>query len=453
MLDTMAQRILSISGLRGIVGDGLEPGYLVDFASALGTMFEGGTVVLSRDGRSSGEMIRHAVLSGLLATGCRVIDLDIAATPTCGILVRQWNAAGGVQITASHNPIEWNGLKPFAPQGSVFDHALGSRLISLLESRQFRFRDATRQGTYERMPDPHAPHLTRVLELVRPELIRGRRFKVVLDCTHGAGGLLGPRLLEALGCEVHLLGGAPDGQFEHTPEPIAQNLTQLCDEVRRVGADLGFAEDPDADRLAIVDEHGHYIGEELTLALCVDHLLKTRKGPVVVNGSTSRTTADLAARHGCTFARSHVGEANVVAKMQELGAAVGGEGNGGLIDPQIGWVRDSFASMAYVLNELATRRGPLSAWVAELPQYVIVKDKVTCDRSLVDQACTALRKRFADAEATAGDGLRLDWSDRWVQVRGSNTEPIVRVIAEAPEATAAHTLCREALDVVRGISG
>jgi len=449
----MAQRILSISGLRGIVGDGLEPGYLVEFASALGTMFEGGTVVLSRDGRSSGHMIRHAVLSGLLATGCRVIDLDIAATPTCGILVRKLRAAGGVQITASHNPIEWNGLKPFAPQGSVFDHDLGGRLLGLLESRQFQFRNAVRQGTHEVMADPHAPHLARVVELVEPARIRGRKFKVVLDCTHGAGALLGPRLLESLGCEVHLLGGTPDGLFEHTPEPIAQNLTQLCDEVRRLGADLGFAEDPDADRLAIVDEQGRYIGEELTLALCVDHLLKSRKGPVVVNGSTSRTTADLAARYGCSFARSHVGEANVVARMQELNAVVGGEGNGGLIDPQIGWVRDSFASMAYVLNELSTRQGPLSSWVKELPQYVIVKDKVTCDRALVPSACAELQRKFSDAEGTTGDGLRLDWSDRWVQVRGSNTEPIVRVIAEAPDAETARQLCQSALEVVSGVAG
>ncbi|MFN8857784.1 MAG: phosphoglucosamine mutase [Planctomycetaceae bacterium] len=449
----MAQRILSISGLRGIVGNGLEPGYLVEFASALGTMFDGGTVVLSRDGRASGHMIRHAVLSGLLATGCRVIDLDIAATPTCGIMVRHLRAAGGVQITASHNPIEWNGLKPFAALGSVFDHVLGSRLLALLESRQFGFRDAIHQGTHEVMADPHALHLQRVLELVEPARIRGRRFKVVLDCTHGAGALLGPRLLESLGCEVHLLGGTPDGRFEHTPEPVAQNLTQLCEEVRRLGADVGFAEDPDADRLAIVDERGRYIGEELTLALCVDHLLKTRRGPVVVNGSTSRTTADLAARYGCSFARSHVGEANVVAKMQELDAAVGGEGNGGLIDPQIGWVRDSFASMAYVLNELSTRRGPLSSWVQELPQYVIVKDKVTCDRSLVEKACGELQRKFSDAGTTTGDGLRLDWSDRWVQVRGSNTEPIVRVIAEAPDAEAAQELCRAALEVVRSVAG
>ena len=445
----MAQRILSISGLRGIVGDGLEPGYLADFACALGTMFEGGLVVVSRDGRSSGGMIKHAVLSGLLATGCRVVDAEVASTPTCGVLVRELDASGGLQITASHNPIEWNGLKPFTPAGSVFDQTFGERLLSLLQSRDFRYQKVQGIGGVEQLPDPHAPHLRRVLELIDAGAVRDRRFRVVLDCTHGAGALLGPRLLETLGCEVHLLGGTPDGRFEHPPEPIEQNLTGLCHEVRRLGADLGFAEDPDADRLAIVDEQGRYIGEELTLALGVDHVLKQRRGPVVVNGSTSRTTADLATRYGCAFHRSYVGEAHVVAKMRAIGAVIGGEGNGGLIEPRVGWVRDSFAAMAYVLAELAQRSQPLSQWVAELPDYAIVKDKVECERSLVGRACRALQQHFADAAPEEGDGLRLDWSDRWVQVRSSNTEPIVRVIAEAPDADQARALCSEAMDVVR----
>ncbi|MCY2963480.1 MAG: phosphoglucosamine mutase [Planctomycetota bacterium] len=447
----MPQRILSISGLRGIVGDGLEPGYLVDFASALGTMYDGGTVILSRDGRSTGPMVKHAVLAGLLATGCRVLDADIASTPTCGVLVQHLKAAGGLQITASHNPIEWNGLKPFGPGGSVFDQARGEQLIELLRSRAFKFRDGHHLGTIERLADPHAPHLDRVLALVDATAIRARKPKVVLDCTHGSGGLLGPRLLETLGCEVHVLGGTPDGLFEHTPEPTEQNLTGLCAEVRRLGADMGFAQDPDADRLAIVDENGRYIGEELTLALCVDHVLKTRRGPVVVNGSTSRVTADIAAKYGCDFQRSHVGEANVVAKMQALEAVIGGEGNGGLIEPKVGWVRDSFVSMAYVLAELATRRQPLSTWVAELPKYTIVKDKVTCDRAFVERACAALKERIPAEKAQEGDGLRLDWSDRWVQVRGSNTEPIVRVIAEAPDGDLARELCRQAMEIVRDV--
>ncbi len=445
----MAERILSISGLRGIIGDGLDPEYVTRFAAALGTIFDGGTVVLSRDGRSTGEMVRHAVLSGLLATGCKVVDLGIASTPTCGVLVTHLKAAGGLQITASHNPIEWNGLKPFAPIGGVFDAALGQRLLAALEQPP-NYRRWDGLGSVETMHNGAMVHLDRVMSLVSVGAIRQRKFKVVLDVNHGSGAILGPRLLEELGCEVTVLGGTPDGRFEHPAEPLKENLTDLATKVQQLGADVGFAEDPDADRLAIVDNTGRYIGEELTLALCVDHILaRGQKGPVVVNGSTSRVTADLAAKYGCVFHRSAVGEANVVAKMREVNALIGGEGNGGVIEPKVGYVRDSFVSMAYVLEGLAQRTAPLSQWVDQLPQYTIVKDKLHCPRERVTAACDALRKAYGDATATEGDGLRLDWPDRWVQVRASNTEPIIRVIAEAPGDAVAKKLCAEAIQLAR----
>jgi phosphomannomutase len=420
----VTQRILSISGLRGIVGDGLDPVYVTQFALALGTLAGGGSVVVARDGRSTGQMLKHAVIAGLTAAGCRVLDAGIASTPTCGVLVRDRKAAAGLQITASHNPVEWNGLKPFSAAGSVFDEALGRRLIGLLETQSFALSRWDRIGTVEELPDPSAPHWNRVLQCVAAAAIRARKPRVVLDCNHGSGSVLGPRLLESLGCEVTVLGGTPDGLFEHSPEPLKENLTGLCDAVREHGADVGFAQDPDADRLAIVDNTGRYIGEELTLALCVDHILSrtSEPGPVVVNGSTSRVTADIAAKYGREFHRSYVGEAHVVAKMKAVGAILGGEGNGGVIEPKVGYVRDSFIGMAYVLEGLAQRGGELSGWVDVLPRYTIVKDKLTCPRERVDAACTALRKAFADATATEGDGLRLDWPDRWVQVRASNTE-------------------------------
>jgi len=443
----MAERILSISGLRGIVGDGLDPEYVTHFAAALGTMFDGGTVVVSRDGRSTGEMLMHAVLSGLLATGCRVIDLGIASTPTCGVLVTHLGAAGGLQLTASHNPIEWNGLKPFSPMGGVFDAELGRKLLHQLEQPAI-YRSWQGLGVVESCARGAEVHLEKILQLVDVAAIRRRKFRVVLDVNHGAGAILGPLLLETLGCQVTVLGGVPDGHFEHPAEPLKENLTGLADVVRNNGAEVGFAEDPDADRLAIVDETGRYIGEELTLALCVDHILSQQRGAVVVNGSTSRVTADLAARYGCDFHRSHVGEANVVAKMREVTALIGGEGNGGIIEPKVGYVRDSFVGMAYVLDGLAKRTAPLSTWVDSLPSYVIVKDKLHCPRELVEPACAALRLAFADATATEGDGLRLDWPDRWVQVRASNTEPIIRVIAEAPDEETARSLCNEGKVIV-----
>lgn len=446
----MATRILSISGLRGIIGDGLDPVYATQFAAALGTIFCGGRVVLARDGRSTGPMIHHAVVSGLLATGCEVLDAGVCTTPTCGVLVRHHSAAGGLQITASHNPIEWNGLKPFAPDGSVFNRELGQQLLTILESGSVAWKPWSEVGRLTLLEDPSRVHLDKVLSLVDVAAIRKRKFRVVLDCNHGSGAVGGPRLLEELGCDVVVLGGTPDGKFEHIPEPVEKNLGELCHAVVAHKADVGFAQDPDADRLAIVDGSGRFLGEELTLALAADFVLERRKGPLVVNGSTSRVTADIAAKHGCAFHRSYVGEAHVCARMRSVSAVLGGEGNGGVIDPQVGYVRDSLVSMAYVLAGLAAgKKKSLAAWADSLPFYTIVKDKLDCPASAVPAACDALRTAFPEAEARDGDGLRLDWSDRWVQVRASNTEPIIRIIAEAPETEDAVRLIDQAMHVVR----
>lgn len=445
----MATRILSISGLRGIIGDGLDPVYVTRFAAALGTMLCGGKVVIARDGRSTGPMIHHAVVSGLLATGCEVLDADVCTTPTCGVLVQHHRAAGGLQITASHNPIEWNGLKPFAPDGSVFNKDLGQQLLSILESDSISWKSWSQVGRVTRLEDPAAVHIERVLSLVDADAIRRKKYRVILDCNHGSGATCGPRLLEALGCEVIVLGGVPDGRFEHIPEPTEKNLGDLCRAVVEHKAHAGFAQDPDADRMAIVDNSGRYIGEELTLALAADFVLAHRKGPFVVNGSTSRMTADIAAKHGCQFHRSFVGEAHVCAKMRSVQAVLGGEGNGGVIEPAVGYVRDSLVSMAYVLAGLTEKKKTLAKWADSLPFYTIVKDKLTCPPEAVPAACEALRKSFPDAEARDGDGLRLDWADRWVQVRGSNTEPIIRIIAEAPETSDAVTLIDQAMKVVK----
>lgn len=444
----MSTRILSISGLRGIIGDGLDPVYVSQFAAALGTIFCGGKVVVARDGRSSGPMLHHAIVSGLMATGCEVLDAGICTTPTCGVLVRHLNAAGGIQITASHNPIEWNGLKPFSPDGSVFNRELGQQLLQLLESGEILWKDWSGIGRLTTIADPSAPHIEKVLKLVDVDAIRKKAFRVVLDCNHGSGATCGPRLLEALGCEVIVLGGIADGRFEHIPEPVEKNLGDLCRAVTDNKAHVGFAQDPDADRLAIVDNTGHYIGEELTLALAADFVLEKRKGPFVVNGSTSRVTADIAAKHGCQFHRSFVGEAHVCAKMRTVHAVLGGEGNGGVIEPAVGYVRDSLVSMAYVLAGMTAKKKMLAKWADSLPFYTIVKDKITCPPEAISAACDALRATFADAEARDGDGLRLDWPDRWVQVRGSNTEPIVRIIAEAPQTKDAVALCDAAMKAV-----
>jgi phosphomannomutase len=387
----------------------------------------------------------------LCAIGRSVLDADIAATPTTGVLVRSCGAAGGIQISASHNPPPYNGLKLFDARGQVIAADAGQRVSERFRRGEVPWVSYDRIGHVEPVRDALTNHLAAVLATVSVERIRERRFRVVLDANHGAGSLLGRQLLAQLGCEVHILGDHPDGRFDHPPEPTAENLREVCHAVTGFHADVGFCQDPDADRLAVIDERGRYIGEEYTLALCLDHVLRERPGPVVTNCSTSRMAEDLASRYGVPFIRSAVGEANVVAAMQHHGAVFGGEGNGGPIDPRVGFVRDSFVGMALILAALVERQLPVSSLADSLPRYAIYKEKTSVAPEQVAAALVALERHFAAATASRLDGLRLDWPDRWLLVRSSNTEPIVRIIAEAPSQESANSLCAEAARVIAGV--
>jgi phosphomannomutase len=435
--------IVSVSGIRGIVGEGLTAEPSLAFAAALGTYAGGGRIVLSRDGRPSGAMLRHAVLAGLLGAGCEVQDVGVTPTPTCGVAVRNLHAAGGIQITASHNPAPWNGLKLFGADGRVLPAAEGQKVQTLFAARRFRRAAWSSLGTVAECLQAEAWHRERVLAQIDVARIRTRRLRPFLDANGGAGGPAGRHLLEALDARPVCIGCGADGVFAHEPEPTADNLREVCPRVAREGADVGFALDPDADRLALIDETGAYVGEELTLALAVLFRLGQEKGPVVINMSTSRVVEDLALVFGCPCHRTAVGEANVADKMREVGAVIGGEGNGGVIDPRVGLVRDPFIGMGLVLNLLAETDRKLSEVVANLPAYAIVKDKYTVERERLPRLFAVLEERWTDARANRLDGLRLDWPDRWLHVRPSNTEPIVRVIAEAPRPDEARRLCAE----------
>jgi phosphomannomutase len=305
-------------------------------------------------------------------------------------------------------------------------------------------------GSVQPCEDTTTDHLGLVTAVVDLERIRRFGYHVLLDSNHGAGAILGRRLLEHLGCRVTVLGAEPTGVFTHPPEPTAENLVTVGEQVRAANAVVGFCQDPDADRLALIDASGTYIGEEFTLAICVDHVLRSRKGPVVTNCSTSRMTEDLAARHGVPFFRSAVGEANVVDLMKARGAVFGGEGNGGPIDPQVGFVRDSFVGMALVLDAMSSQGESLSQLVARIPRYAIHKSKVELPRERIAAALDALAASAPDAACDRLDGLRLDWPGKWLLVRASNTEPIVRAISEAPTAAEAAELCERAERVLRG---
>jgi len=391
-------------------------------------------------------MAKHAVLSGLLAGGCRVIDIGVCATPTATLMIEHLRADGGIMVTASHNPIEWNALKFFRADGMYLNAEESRDLMNLYYSGQFTSAGWDELKAVQRREDAEDLHVQKVLTILDRDLIRSKNFKIALDCCNGAGSGISQKLLNALGCEVVKIHCTPDGYFPHKPEPVTANLKDLCKFVKESGADVGFATDPDADRVAIVDETGTSIGEETGLALCTRFVLSQAKGtkrPVVLNMSTSRMTEDVALEAGCEVVRTPAGEVNVAEKMKELGAIFGGEGNGGIIDPRIHCGRDSIIGMGLALEAMARSGLSMGTLVSTLPQYHMVKTKIECPPALGRTRVRALRAQAEGARVDTRDGLRLDWPDAWVQLRASNTEPILRIIAEARTEQRAKELVEE----------
>ena len=437
--------MVSVSGIRGRVGEALTPEIVSTFAAAFGVWAlrqsdDGGqrssgpsrSIVVGRDSRVSGPMFHRAVLSALQSVGCRVIDVGLAPTPTIQLAVEAHHAAGGLAITASHNPVEWNALKFIGPTGLFLEAHEGMAMRAIAEGVIPR---ATwdRLGAVESDVEAIERHLAGVLALpyIDVDAIRRRKFRVALDCCHGAGATIMPALLERLGCRVSAIGLETDGRFPRPPEPVAENLGELERLVRDSGADIGLAVDPDVDRLALVDETGRSIGEDYTLALAARVVLERQPGVVVTNLSTSRIVDDVAAAAGGTVVRAPVGEVNVATRMRDDGALVGGEGNGGVIVTELHLGRDAPAGAALVLQLLAQAGVPLSDIVGQYPRYSIVKDKLDRPNGSLEAVYGALTSAFIDADVDRQDGLRFSWPDRWVHVRPSGTEPIVRVIAEA----------------------
>jgi len=441
--------IVSVSGLRGIVGGSLTPDVAVRYVAAFAATLPPGPVVIGRDGRTSGPLLAAALIESLTRSGRDVIDCGIAATPTVGIVVRQEQAAGGVQISASHNPAAYNGLKLFSAEGRVLPAAAGAEVLRRFQAPASSAEPAgplaTRTATV-RVVDGGPAHVALVAKIVNVEAIRRCRPRVWLDAGHGAGSRVARPLLEHLGCDVVIEGGEPDGCFEHMPEPTADNLAEMLPRIRLARADIGFFQDPDADRLAIATADGRYIGEEATVALAVEAVLAKTPGPIVVNCSTSGMAAMIAAQHGEACHVSAVGEANVVDAMLAAGAILGGEGNGGVIDPRVVLVRDSFVAMALVLERMCTAGGSdgrltsIERLTQMLPHLVMKKTKLDLSPETRGPALAAALDRigraFPDAEMSRLDGLRLDWTGGWLLVRASNTEPIVRIVAEAADAAA-----------------
>lgn len=442
----MSELIISVSGLRGIVGETLTPEVAMRFVAAFSSKLPEGPIIVARDGRSSGPMLSKAILAGLTACGRDCIDIDVAATPTVGVLVCERGAAGAVQISASHNPPPYNGIKLFGSSGRVLDAVTGAAIRDAYLAGEADWVSFEKLGNVSVDEDAHLPHLNKVLATVDVEAIQAARHRVLIDSNHGAGSILGKRLLEALGCQVVAVGDTADGNFAHVPEPTAENLTGIADQVQKENCVVGFCQDPDADRLALVDADGRYVGEEYTLALCVQRALsdKATQGPVVINGATSSMSEWLAKQASVPSHRSAVGEANVADMMIANEAAYGGEGNGGPIDPRVGYVRDSFVGMAQILDLMTSTKKSIGQLCDELPTFHIHKAKATVSADRLPALFESLQEKYSDATAQTGDGLRLAWDDRWLLVRGSNTEPIVRFIAEASSEAEAVSMCDEA---------
>ena len=437
--------MVSVSGVRGRVGEALTPEVIARYAAGFGAWAiargKGRTVVVGRDSRVSGPMFHRATLAALQSVGADVIDVGLAPTPTIQLAVEHHHAAGGLAITASHNPIEWNALKFIGASGLFLDGDEGRAMRAVADGTIPRAAWSA-LGAVREDRDAIARHIAAVLALPMIDVarIRARKFNVALDCVHGAGGAIMPALLDQLGCTVTAIGLETDGRFPRPPEPVADNLGDLEALVKESGAEIGLATDPDVDRLALVSDRGRAIGEDWTLALAARLVLRSRKGPLVVNLSTSRIMDDVAREAGASVVRAPVGEVNVAIRMREERAAIGGEGNGGVILSELHLGRDAPVAVALILQLLAEDRVPLSQIVARYPKYSIVKDKLDRPAAPLDAVYAALRKAFADASADTQDGLRLAWADRWVHVRPSGTEPIVRVIAEAPTESAAREL-------------
>jgi len=427
--------------MRGIVGENLTASIAAEYGCAFGTFLKNTSageneklsVCIGRDSRPSGEMLKSAVTEGLCKVGIDVVDLGLVTTPGAGIMVRELGCSGGVVVTASHNPAQYNGIKLLLSNGIAPPTDAAEQIKQYFFDKRFALIDSANCGQVTSNNQTDAAHIAKVLAIVDKEVISARKFTVVLDSVNGAGGRVTKKLLAEFGCEISAVNDEPTGLFAHAPEPTAENLTGLCEVVKSKGAEIGFAQDPDADRLAIVDEAGTYIGEEYTLALAAKYIFSKKTGKAATNLSTSRMLDDVVAKAGGQVVRTAVGEANVAAAMLEHNCIIGGEGNGGVIDLRVSPIRDSLVGIALVLQLMAETGKTISRLVSEIGGYYMSKDKFAADKSQAEQILKSAKKRFTNAKLDTTDGCRFDFDDGWLHLRVSNTEPVMRIIVEAKD--------------------
>lgn len=459
--------IKSISGIRGTIGgmptDNITPIDIVKFTTAYARLMKSKhpnkriTIVLGRDARLSGEMVERLVEGTLLGTGVDVINVGLCTTPGTEMAVITHKADGGIIITASHNPRQWNALKLLNEHGEFLDDAEGKQVLSLAEESDFAYPEIDNIGHIVMREDFNSKHIEQVLALplVDKEAVRQRKFKVVVDAVNSVGGIVIPALLRELGCEVVELNCDPTGEFAHNPEPLPENLTEISEVIRREGADLGVVVDPDVDRLAFVMENGEMFVEEYTLVAVADYVLRHTKGNTVSNLSSSRALSDITARYeGCSYAAAAVGEVNVVKKMKDTGAVIGGEGNGGVIYPELHYGRDALVGVALFLTYFAGLDMTMSELRRSYPAYYASKNKIQLTPEIdVDKILATIKSRYSGERINDIDGVKIDFEHNWVHLRKSNTEPIVRVYTEAKSQAEADALAERFMAEIAEICG
>lgn len=445
--------IKSISGIRGTIGgkssDNLTPLDIVKFSSAFGSWLQNKrnkkniTLVIGRDARISGQMVSSLVVATLQGLGVNVVDLGLSTTPTVEIMVPELNADGGIILTASHNPKQWNALKLLNEKGEFINAKDGAEVLELSENEDFDYAEVDDLGRYETRNDGFDIHIQKIMALpmVDTESIKAKKFKVVLDAVNSTGGLAIPLLLEQLGCEVVKLYCELNGHFPHNPEPLKEHLTDICELVKKENADLGIVVDPDVDRLALIDENGEMFGEEYTLVAVADYLLKHKHGVAISNLSSSRALRDVAKKHNSEYFASAVGEVNVVTLMKEKNAVIGGEGNGGIIYPDLHYGRDSLVGVALFLTHLAKENKKISELRETYPAYFMGKKKIELTPEIdVDSILETIKNQYQNEEISTIDGVKIDFAENWVHLRKSNTEPIIRIYTEAKSQQEADSL-------------
>lgn len=455
--------IKSISGIRGTIGgskgDNLTPLDIVECVSAYGTWIRQNhgksTVIVGRDGRISGPMVSQLAINSLLALGIDVIDLGYTTTPTLEMMVPELNAQGGIIFTASHNPKQWNALKFINQRGEFISPENGAKVLSYIGSKELVFADVDKLGTlshFDKGVEKHIEHILN-LDLVDIEAIKSTSFHVVVDCINSTGAISIPPLLDALGCSYTLLNEEMTGDFAHNPEPLPAHIQEALSAVKEEKADLGIIVDPDVDRLAFIDENGIFFGEEYTLVAAADHVLSKKPGNTVSNLSSTRALSDITQRYNGEYSPAAVGEVNVVRKMKAVDAVIGGEGNGGVILPELHYGRDALVGIALVLSLLAERNTSLSALRASYPNYHISKNKIQLTEGVeLPKIIDYLQTKYANEKLNNVDGLKIDFEEGWVQIRASNTEPILRVYSESKDEASANQLAQKIMDDVAFIS-